>query len=77
MKDGRGAKGICMRCGFAYRLRDIVKEWTGAKVCPECLDPKPVIKPPSFVPDGLIKANAAPEPGERHVTTNEITRAML
>lgn len=73
-----GAKGVCMRCGFKYHLRDIRKEWTGARVCNDCWDPKPEInKPPRVTPEGLPKSNASPEPGDVFVTTNQNTRDDL
>lgn len=73
-----GAKGVCMRCGFKYHLRDLVKEWTGSRVCRECRDPKPEQnKPPRITPEGLPKKSPSPEPADRFVTTNQNTRDML
>ena len=72
------AKGECMRCGFKYELRDIRKEWSGARVCPECWDPKPPqTKPPRIVPEGLPKPGASPETIDRFVGINEITKDDL
>lgn len=33
-------KAQCDRCGFIYRQHELYKEWTGFKVCLDCLDPK-------------------------------------
>lgn len=75
---GRGAKGDCMRCGFTYRLRDIRKEWSGARVCPECWDPRPeIMKPPPVGAEGLPKPNASPMADIRYVGVNENTRDDL
>lgn len=75
---GPGAKGECMRCGFTYLLADIRKEWSGARVCPECFDPKPeILRAPRIRPEGLPKPNAAPETPPRFVEINEITRDDL
>ncbi len=56
--------GSCMRCGFKRRLPELVKEWTGLRVCrDDCRDPKPVeMRPPSARPEGLPLPNASPEP---------------
>lgn len=42
--QGRKALGICDRCGFTYKLKDLRREvqnktLNGLKVCPECFDP--------------------------------------
>jgi hypothetical protein len=31
---------ICDRCGFAYALTELRKEWTGLMVCHDCRDPR-------------------------------------
>jgi hypothetical protein len=55
-------QGECQRCGFAYPLRKLRKEWTGLRVCPEDFDPRPAeLKPPKYKPEGLILPNASPE----------------
>jgi|GEM_PF-4573472 len=73
-----GAKGVCMRCGFKYHLHNIVKEWTSARVCRECVDPKPEeTKPPKVTPEGLPKKNASPEPTDNFVTIGQNTRDAL
>lgn len=75
---GPGAKGDCMRCGFTYRLTQIRKEWTGARVCPECWDRKPeILRAPPVRPEGLPKPNASPEVPPHYVAINEITRDDL
>jgi hypothetical protein len=55
--------GECARCGFKRRVTDLVKEWTGLRVCRDtCRDPKPAeLKPPRVKPEGVPVHNAAPE----------------
>lgn len=78
METGPFPKGECARCGFGYRLSLLKKEWSGARVCPECFDRKPeVLRSPRVRPEGLPKPNAAPETPPRFVDTNEITRDDL
>lgn len=73
-----GAKGVCQRCGFTYKLSQIKKEWTGLRVCPECRDPKPQDRrPPPVRPEGMVKPNASPPPPDDFVETNQLTREML
>ena len=38
---GKFAKGLCDRCAFEYKLSELREEWIGAKVCPDCYEPKP------------------------------------
>lgn len=74
----RGAKGICMRCGFEYLLRELRKEWTGAVVCDDCWDKRPeVLKAPKLEPEGLPKKNATGEPDDVFIETNDHTREDL
>ena len=37
---GKFAKGLCDRCAFEYKLSELREEWNGAKVCPDCYEPK-------------------------------------
>ena len=37
---GKFAKALCDRCGFEYKLVELKEEWNGAKVCPQCYEPK-------------------------------------
>ncbi len=56
-------KAVCDRCGFTYRLDELVTEWTGLKVCRADLDPPPRdMAPPRIVPEGLPIPGARPEP---------------
>lgn len=69
MTFGRGPKGVCMRCGFEYRLSRLRKEWTNFRVCPDCWDPKPEdLRPLHVGPEGLPRPNASPEPPPVFVT---------
>ena len=41
---GKKAIGICDRCGFTYKLKDLKYEVqdqkkTGSRICPSCIDP--------------------------------------
>tara|TARA_R100001460_G_scaffold20618_2_gene42584 strand:+ start:3374 stop:3712 length:339 start_codon:yes stop_codon:yes gene_type:complete len=43
---GKFAKGLCDRCSFEYKLSELKEEWNGAKVCPDCYEPKhPQLEP--------------------------------
>jgi NMD protein affecting ribosome stability and mRNA decay len=43
---GKFAKGLCDRCAFEYKLSELREEWNGAKVCPNCYEPKhPQLEP--------------------------------
>lgn len=59
----RSPWGECSRCGFKRRLPELVKEWSGARVCRDtCRDPKPPeLKAPRVKPEGVPLPNAAPE----------------
>jgi len=57
-----GVYGICDRCGFKYRLRDLRKEWTGLMVCPADFDPRPPeMTPPVVKAEGVPLPNARPD----------------
>ncbi|HWU93410.1 MAG TPA: hypothetical protein VN106_09225 [Sphingomicrobium sp.] len=55
--------GECQRCGFKRHVNELVKEWTGLRVCRDtCKDPKPKeMRAPKAKPEGLPVPNAAPE----------------
>ena len=54
---GKFAKGLCDRCAFEYKLHELREEWNGAKVCPQCYEPKhPQLEP--------LTATADPEAEE-------------
>lgn len=58
-----GGWGVCQRCGFQYDLNDLVKEWTGLRVCRKCKDPRPAqLTTPKIGPEGLASPNASPQP---------------
>ncbi|MDB4724201.1 hypothetical protein OAF71_00255 [bacterium] len=43
---GKFAKALCDRCAFEYKLSELKEEWTGAKVCSQCYEPKhPQLEP--------------------------------
>ena len=43
---GKFARGLCDRCSFEYKLSELREEWNGAKVCPDCYEPKhPQLEP--------------------------------
>lgn len=57
-----GAYGICDRCGFQKRLRELRKEWTGLMVCTPCYDPRPPeLTPPVVKPEGVPMPNSRPD----------------
>lgn len=55
--------GVCDRCGFRKRLYDLRTEWSNAKVCDECFDPRPVHldTPPIDPMEGAPIPNTRPE----------------
>lgn len=66
-----GAYGSCVRCGWTGRLSfDFKSEWTGARVCKDCWDPRPAdTLPPVVGPEGLPRPDALPEiPGVDQIT---------
>lgn len=72
-----GVYSICDRCGFKFRLRDLVKEWTGAMVCRKDLDPKPAeMTPPRVKAEGVPLPNARPD-NQVDNTPNETTADQL
>lgn len=72
-----GTYGLCDRCGFKFRLRDLVKEWTGALVCRKDLDPKPAeMTPPRVKAEGVPLPNARPD-NQVDNTPNETTADQL
>lgn len=56
--------GICDRCGFKYRLDELVKEWTGFRVCSKCLDPKHPQLDIQGKPEKIVVEDARPEPDD-------------
>mgnify|MGYP001392752703 CR=1 FL=1 len=38
--SGKFAYGLCDRCGFKYKYKDLKKEWNGAKTCRSCYEEK-------------------------------------
>jgi hypothetical protein len=56
--------GQCVRCGLVGGLStDFTKgiEWTGAKVCNDCHDPRPAdTYPPHIGPEGMPRPDAQP-----------------
>lgn len=72
-----GVYGICDRCAFQRRLYSLRSEWSGAKVCEDCWDPKPAdLSPPRIYPEGLPVRNARPDPGDV-LGPNETTASDL
>lgn len=64
-----GAYGLCMRCGFKFRLSELRKEWSGLLVCNADFDPLPdTMKPPRNGPEGMALADASPEPPDTFIT---------
>jgi hypothetical protein len=62
--SGKFAIAICDRCGQMYKLNDLIKEWTGFKVCSECYEPKhPQLEPKRNIGDAI--AVKEPRPSAR------------
>ena len=60
---GKYALGLCDRCGQQYMLNELRKEWTGAKTCPECYEPKhPQLEPLRHVSDAEALKEPRPSP---------------
>lgn len=44
--SGKFAIALCDQCGQRFKLQELIKEWTGFKVCDECYEPKhPQLEP--------------------------------
>ena len=62
---GKFAKGLCDRCAFEYKLSELREEWNGAKVCPDCYEPKhPQLEPLTATADP--EALYRPRPNNDH-----------
>ena len=62
---GKFAKGLCDRCAFEYKLSELREEWHGAKVCPDCYEPKhPQLEPLTATADP--EALYRPRPNNDH-----------
>lgn len=65
-----GAWGTCPRCTFDTRLSDMRLDWTGARVCVQCWDPRPdTMTPPVVFPEGLPRPDAQPELPDAFIAT--------
>ena len=62
---GKFAKGLCDRCAFEFKLSELREEWNGAKVCPDCYEPKhPQLEPLTATADP--EALYRPRPNNDH-----------
>ena len=62
---GKFAKALCDRCAFEYKLSELREEWNGAKVCPDCYEPKhPQLEPLTATADP--EALYRPRPNNDH-----------
>ena len=62
---GKFAKGLCDRCAFEFKLSELREEWNGAKVCPDCYEPKhPQLEPLTATADP--EAIYRPRPNNDH-----------
>lgn len=64
---------ICDRCGLRYRLDQLSVEWSNAKVCEGCHDPRPVHLTTPYLSPG----EGAPIPGSRPDVIQQATDASL
>ena len=59
--SGRRSKAQCPICGIVVRYTELVKDWRGTWVCPECNDPQhPQEKPPRNVVDAVVLRHPQP-----------------
>lgn len=59
---GKQSLAICDRCGQRYFLRELKKEWTGFKVCPECYEPKhPQLEPKRSINEPIAVYDPRPD----------------
>jgi len=49
---GKFALGLCDRCGFEFKLKELQKEWNGLKTCQSCFEIKhPQLEPKTHTAD--------------------------
>ena len=60
--SGKFAIAICDRCGQQFKLNELVKEWTGFKVCrDDCYEPKhPQLEPKRNISDTIALKEPRP-----------------
>lgn len=59
---GTYARAMCDRCGLEFAYLDLKEEWTGLRVCQDCLDPKTKQDFPDTVfPDPEALRNPRPD----------------
>ena len=62
-----GNWGICQRCSFQYRAKDLKKEWTNLLVCGDCWEPR---HPQDFIrgrKENIIPPVVSPEPTDKFI----------
>lgn len=69
---------ICQRCGSKVHISEIRREWTSARVCRDCWDPR---HPQEFV-RGVrdrqqVPGGALPEPPDYFLSVNEVQASDL
>lgn len=58
---GKRAKAQCPKCGLVVRYQELVKDYRGVWVCPDCNDPQhPQEKPPRRVVDAVALRHPQP-----------------
>lgn len=66
--------GICDRCGFKFPLSALRKEWTGLRVCNQCLDHRHPQEFMRSVKDRQgIQPDMRPRPTDYFLSVNEVT----
>jgi hypothetical protein len=59
---GKYSEAICDRCGFEVKYLELVEEWNGLLVCPECYEPKhPQLEPTYSSADAQALQNPRPQ----------------
>ena len=67
--EPNGTWGICDRCGFKCRLRELSKDWQGLMVCSSDFDPKPdTLNPPRVMAEGLAVPRSKSEQPDTFIT---------
>lgn len=68
-----GAYAVCDRCYHRVRIYDLKTEWSNARVCDRCYDPRPV----HLTTPHLTPGEGAPLPGARPDLVQEADDADL
>lgn len=60
--SGKFAIALCDQCGQRYKYLQLIKDWKGFKVCPECYEPKhPQLEPKRSITEPQALYQPRPE----------------